>query len=153
MSVTPDSLFNLNYLNKNEKPNGLPTVSRRLIDWLPKPSNLLQSWARIQHRRFLLRVTTLQAMQWAKFSGSAADFSVFRRRIRDNLEDGLSSDAQKIESVSTEVCHRWSIWCCSKTCRVLIWRYRCRFRRSLRPTSYGRGYLHWRVDSGTKTGK
>ena len=44
----------------------------------------------------LLRVTTLQAMQPVKFSGSAADFSVFRRRIRDNLEDGLS-DAQKIE--------------------------------------------------------
>ena len=45
----------------------------------------------------LLRVTTLQAMQPVKFSGNAADFPVFRRRIRDNLEDGLLSDAQKIE--------------------------------------------------------
>ena len=45
----------------------------------------------------LLRVTTLQAMQPVKFSGNAADFLVFRRRIRDNLEDGLLSDAQKIE--------------------------------------------------------
>ena len=36
-------------------------------------------------------------MQPAKFRGSAADFPVFRRRIRDNLEDGLLSDAQKIE--------------------------------------------------------
>ena len=36
-------------------------------------------------------------MQPAKFSGSAADFPVFRRRIRDNLEDVLLSDAQKIE--------------------------------------------------------
>ena len=45
----------------------------------------------------LLRVTTLQAMQPVKFKGNAADFPVFRRRIRDNLEDGLLSDAQKIE--------------------------------------------------------
>ena len=45
----------------------------------------------------LLRVTTLQAMQPVKFSGNAADFPVFRSRIRDNLEDGLLSDAQKIE--------------------------------------------------------
>ena len=45
----------------------------------------------------LLRVTTLQAMQPVKFIGSTADFSVVRRRIRDNLEDGFLSDAQKIE--------------------------------------------------------
>ena len=32
-----------------------------------------------------------------EFSGSAADFPVFRKRIRDDLEDGLLSDAQKIE--------------------------------------------------------
>ena len=32
-----------------------------------------------------------------EFSGSAADFPVFRKRIRDGLEDGLLSDAQKIE--------------------------------------------------------
>ena len=35
-------------------------------------------------------------MQPVKFSGNAADFPVFRSRIRDNL-DGLLSDAQKIE--------------------------------------------------------
>ena len=45
----------------------------------------------------LLRVTTLQAMQPVTFSGSAADFPVFRRGIRDNLEDDLLSDVQKIE--------------------------------------------------------
>ena len=45
----------------------------------------------------LLRVPTLQAMQPVKFNGNAADFPVFRRRISDNLEDGLLSDAQKIE--------------------------------------------------------
>ena len=36
-------------------------------------------------------------MQPVKFIGSTADFSVVRRRIRDNLEDGFLSDAQKIE--------------------------------------------------------
>lgn len=45
----------------------------------------------------LLRVTTLQAMQPVKFSGNAADFPIFRKRIRNNLEDGLLSDAQRIE--------------------------------------------------------
>ena len=45
----------------------------------------------------LLRVTTLQEMQPVKFSGSAADFPFFRRRIVDNLEDGLLSNAQKME--------------------------------------------------------
>ncbi|XP_068729088.1 uncharacterized protein [Montipora capricornis] len=45
----------------------------------------------------LLKVTTLQAMQPVKFSGNAADFLIFRRRVRDNLEDGLLSDAQRIE--------------------------------------------------------
>ena len=36
-------------------------------------------------------------MQPVKLSGSAAYSPVFRGRIRDNLEDGLLSDAQKIE--------------------------------------------------------
>ena len=45
----------------------------------------------------LLKVTTLQAMQPVKFSGNAADFPIFRRRVRDNLEDELLSDAQRIE--------------------------------------------------------
>lgn len=42
-------------------------------------------------------------MQPVKFSGNAADFPVFRRRIRDNLEDGLLSDAQKIGFLPTFV--------------------------------------------------
>ena len=45
----------------------------------------------------MLKVTTFEAMQPVKFSGSAAVFPVFRRRIQDNLEDGFLSDAQKIE--------------------------------------------------------
>ena len=45
----------------------------------------------------LLKVTTLQAMQPVKFSGNPANLPIFTRRIRDNLEDGLLSDAQRIE--------------------------------------------------------
>jgi len=44
----------------------------------------------------LLKVTTLQAMQPVKISGNPTDFPIFRRRIRDNLEDGLLSDTQRI---------------------------------------------------------
>ena len=44
-----------------------------------------------------MKVNTLQAMQPVKFSGNPANFPIFRRRIRDNLEDGLLSDAQRIE--------------------------------------------------------
>ena len=45
----------------------------------------------------LLRLSTLQVLQAVKFSGNAANFLVFWRRIRDNIEYGLLSDAQKIE--------------------------------------------------------
>ena len=51
----------------------------------------------------LLRVTTLQEMQPVKFSGSTAEFPFFRRRILDNLEDGLLSNAQKIEFLPKSV--------------------------------------------------
>ena len=36
-------------------------------------------------------------MQAVKFNWSGADFSVFRRKIQDNLEDGLLTDVQQIE--------------------------------------------------------
>ena len=36
-------------------------------------------------------------MQPVKFNWSAADFPVFRRRIRDNLKYGLLTDVQQIE--------------------------------------------------------
>ena len=52
----------------------------------------------------LLRVTTLQAMQPVKFSGNAADFPVFWRRIQDNLEHGLLSDTEN--RIFTKVCVR-----------------------------------------------
>ena len=63
----------------------------------PKATEFAPCSGRNSTQAILLRVTTLQAMQPVKFSGNAADFPVFRSRIRDNLEDGLLSDAQKIE--------------------------------------------------------
>ena len=47
----------------------------------------------------LLRLSAIQAMQAVKFSRNAANFPVFLGRIRDNIEYGLLSDAQKIEFV------------------------------------------------------
>ena len=64
---------------------------------LPKAAEFAPCSGTISTQTILLRVATLQAMKPVKFSGNAADFLVFRRRIRDNLEDGLLSDAQKIE--------------------------------------------------------
>ena len=63
----------------------------------------------------LLKVTMLQAMQPVKFSGNAADCPIFRRRVRDNLEDGLLSDAQRIEflpNLCPERLMRWlkGVW-------------------------------------------
>ena len=63
----------------------------------PKADEFIPCSGTNSTQAILLRVTTLQAMQPVKFSGNAADFPVFRRRIRDNLEDGLLSNAQKIE--------------------------------------------------------
>lgn len=59
----------------------------------PDKSNLTHAH---RSQAVMLRVTKLQAMQPVKFSGNTADFPIFRR-IRDNLMDGLLSDAQRIE--------------------------------------------------------
>ena len=39
----------------------------------------------------------LQAMQPVKFSGNPSDYLTFRERLRDNLEDEVLSDSQKVE--------------------------------------------------------
>ena len=39
----------------------------------------------------------LQAMQPVKFSGNPSDYPTFRERLRDNLEDEVLSDSQKLE--------------------------------------------------------
>ena len=45
----------------------------------------------------LLKLTMLQAMQPVKFSGNPSDYPAFRDRLRDNLEDEVLSDSQKLE--------------------------------------------------------
>ncbi|XP_048587898.1 uncharacterized protein LOC125571976 [Nematostella vectensis] len=45
----------------------------------------------------MLKLTMLQAMQPVKFSGNPSDFPNFRKRLRDNLEDEILSDSQKVE--------------------------------------------------------
>ena len=45
----------------------------------------------------LLMLTMLQAMQPVKFSGNPSDYPTFRNRLRDNLEDGILTDSQKLE--------------------------------------------------------
>ena len=77
-----------------------------------------------------------------EFSGSAADFPVFRKRIRDDLEDGLLSDAQKIEFLPKFVT--------GEAYDVVERSARCSYEdivanlefRSLWSTSYSCGCLH-----------
>ncbi|CAB4008456.1 Hypothetical predicted protein [Paramuricea clavata] len=45
----------------------------------------------------MLKVNMLQAMQPVKFDGNPSDFPTFRKRLIDNLEDGVLNDSQKIE--------------------------------------------------------
>ena len=39
----------------------------------------------------------LQGMHPIKFSGKPSDYPIFRNRVRDNLEDGILNDSQKLE--------------------------------------------------------
>ena len=43
------------------------------------------------------KVNMLQAMQPVKFDSKPADFPAFRKRLIDNLKDGVLNDSQKIE--------------------------------------------------------
>ena len=45
----------------------------------------------------LLKLTMLQAMQPVQFSGNPSDYTTFRERLHDNLEDEVLSDSQKLE--------------------------------------------------------
>ena len=49
------------------------------------------------HHAVMLKINMLQAMQPIKFYGNSADFPNFRNRLKDNLEDGLLTDSQKID--------------------------------------------------------
>ena len=45
----------------------------------------------------LLKLTMLQGMHPTKFSGNLSDYPTLRNRLRDNLEDGILNDSQKLE--------------------------------------------------------
>ena len=50
-----------------------------------------------QNSAILLKLTMLQGMHPIKFSGNPSDYPTFRNRLRDNLEDGILNDSQKLE--------------------------------------------------------
>lgn len=45
----------------------------------------------------LLKLTILQAVQPVKFSGNPSNYPIFQDGLRDNLEDEVLSDSQKLE--------------------------------------------------------
>jgi hypothetical protein len=45
----------------------------------------------------MLKVNMLQAMQPVKFDSKPSDFPTFRKRLIDNLEDGVLNDSRKVE--------------------------------------------------------
>lgn len=50
-----------------------------------------------QTSAILLKLTLLQGMHPIKFSGNPSDYPTFRNRLRDNLEDEILNDSQKLE--------------------------------------------------------
>ena len=50
-----------------------------------------------QTSAILLKLTMLQGMHPIKFSGKPSDYPTFRNRVRNNLEDGILNDSQKLE--------------------------------------------------------
>ena len=50
-----------------------------------------------QNQAVMLKLTMLQAMQPVKFSGDPSDFPTFRNSVKDNLEDGILLDSQRVE--------------------------------------------------------
>ncbi|KAK3715773.1 hypothetical protein QZH41_002282 [Actinostola sp. cb2023] len=51
----------------------------------------------LHNQAVMLKLTMLQAMTPVKFTGNPSDFPTFRDRMRDNLEDGILTDSQRIE--------------------------------------------------------
>ena len=50
-----------------------------------------------QTSAILLKLTMLQGIHPIKFSGNPSDYPTFRNTLRDNLEDGILNDSQKLE--------------------------------------------------------
>ena len=53
----------------------------------------------------MLKLTMLQAIQPVKFTGNPSDYPTFRDRIRDNLEDNVLTDSQKVEFLPKFLAH------------------------------------------------
>lgn len=72
----------------------------------PEPSRKEESILQetTTHNAIMLKLNMLQAMQPVKFSEDADDFPSLRNRLRDNLEDGLLSNGQKMEFLLKFVC-------------------------------------------------
>ena len=60
----------------------------------PRPDHLTKS---NDTTAVLLKLTMLQAMHLVKFSGNPSDYPTFRDRLRDNLENGILADSQKLK--------------------------------------------------------
>lgn len=61
-----------------------------------RTANELSTWD-VDSTVVLLTLTMLQSMQPVKFSGNPSDYLTFRERLRDNPEDEVLNDSQKLE--------------------------------------------------------
>ena len=78
----------------------------------------------------MLKLIMLQAIQPVKFTGNPSDYPTFRDRIRDNLEDNVLTDSQKVEFLPKflareplEVVERVSGCTCNEIITILEERY------------------------------
>ena len=83
-----------------------------------------------QTSAILLKLTMLQGMLPIKFSRNPSDYPTFRNRLRDNLEDGILNDSQKLEFLlkflsgkAYEVLERLSACSYDSVLRILHERY------------------------------
>ena len=90
--------------DKNKKPKHDPMESGKkdsLGEGCKTPKNETQRDKPViegnQNSAILLKLTMLQGMHPIKFSGNPSDYPTFRNRLRDNLEDGILNDSEKLE--------------------------------------------------------
>ena len=90
--------------DKNKKPKHDPEQGGKkdpLEEGCKTPKNETQRDKPViegnQSSAILLKLTMLQGMHPIKFSGNPSDYPTFRNRLRDNLEDGILNDSQKLE--------------------------------------------------------
>ena len=79
---------------ENSHPESNPSVEQSRMKHNETPA---QSSLPDNHMSVMLKLTMLQAMHPIKFSGNPSDYPNFRNRLRDNLEDDILSDSQKVE--------------------------------------------------------